>query len=264
MIMPSDAIETRLDGSVATVLLNRPDDGNALTRAMLAELRQALGDLHQQKRIRAIILTGAGEAFSVGRDPAEMSAAGEDPMGDLARWGDEANEYRELLVAMLEMPKPILAAVNGPALAGGAGLVLGCDAVVAAEAASFGFPEPRRGSVAGVAAPLLAHRVGAGTAARLLVTSATIDSAEAHRLAIFHEIVAEDLLWARAFELGNECSEAAPQAIQLTKRLLYETVGEQLATQLSSGAIASATSRTTESAAEGLKAIEEGRPPEWP
>lgn len=264
MIMPSDAIETRLDGSVATVLLNRPDEGNALTRAMLAELREALSDLHQEKRIRAIVLTGVGDSFCVGRDPAEVSAAGDDPMGDLARWGDEANEYRDLLVAMLEMPKPILAAVNGPALASGAGLVLGCDAVIATDTAEFGFPEPRRGSVAGVAAPLLAHRVGAGTAARLLVTSATVDAAEAHRLAIYHELVPADLLWARAFELGKECSEAAPQAVQLTKRLLYETIGEQLATQLSSGAIASATSRTTESAAEGLKAIQEGRPPEWP
>lgn len=263
MIMPSDAVETRVDGHVATVLMNRPDYGNALTRSMMAELREALSDLYLEKRVRAVVLTGAGDSFCLGRDPAELGA-GDDPMADMTRWGEEANEYRELLVAMLELPKPILAAVNGPALAGGAGLVIGCDAVIATELASFGFPEPKRGSVAGVAAPLLAHRLGAGMAARLLVTAATVDAAEAHRIGAFHELVNEDLLWARAFELGTEAAAAAPQAVQLTKRLLYETVGEQLLTQLSSGAIASATSRTTDSAKEGAAAADEGREPEWP
>ena len=263
MIMPSDAVEVRVDGPVATVLLNRPDYGNALTRAMMAELRQALSDLHLEKRVRAVILTGEGETFCLGRDPAEL-AAGDDPMADLARWGQEAEEYRELLVAMLELPKPLIAAVNGPAAAGGAGLVLGCDAVVASDQATFGFPEPRRGSVAGVAGPLLAHRAGAGVAAWLLVTATTITAAEAHRIGLYHELVAHDLIWARAFQLGNECATAAPQAVQLTKRLLYETVGEQLGTQLTNGAVASATSRTTESAKEGIAAELEGREPEWP
>lgn len=263
MIMPSDAVEVRVDGPVGTVLLNRPDYGNALTRSMMAELRQALADLHLEKRVRCVILTGAGDSFCIGRDRAEIAAQG-DEMADLCRWGQEADEYRELLVAMLELPKPLIAAVNGPAAAGGAGLVLGCDAVIACDQATFGFPEPKRGSVAGVAGPLLAHRAGAGVAARLLVTATTIPAAEAHRIGLFHEIVATDLLWARAFELGNECAAAAPQAVQLTKRLLYETVGEQLGTQLSSGAVASATSRTTESAKEGIAAEQEGREPEWP
>lgn len=263
MIMPSDAVATRVDGPVATVVMNRPDSGNALTRSMIAELRQTLDDLHHEKRVRAIILTGAGETFCLGRDLSEL-AGGDDPMADMARWGEEANEYRDLLASMLELPKPLIAAVNGPAAAGGAGLVLGCDAVVACNEATYGFTEPRRGTVAGTAAPLLAHRIGAGVAARLLVTAMTIDAAEAHRLGVYHEVVAFDMLWARSFELGKECAEASPQAVQLTKRLLYETIGEQLATQLTSGAIASATSRFTDSAKEGLSAAEEGRSPEWP
>ncbi|QDV72804.1 enoyl-CoA hydratase/isomerase family protein [Botrimarina mediterranea] len=263
MIMPSDAVELRIDGPVATVLLNRPDYGNALTRAMMSELRQALSDLHLEKRVRAVILTGAGETFCTGRDPAELGDSG-DLIADLARYGEEAEEYRDLLVAMLELPKPLIAAVNGPAAAGGAGLVLGCDAVVASGQATFGFPEPRRGSVAGVAGPLLAHRAGAGVAARLLVTATTIAAAEAHRIGLYHELVPPDLLWARAFELGNECAAAAPQAVQLTKRLLYEIVGEQLGTLLTNGAAASATSRTTDSAKEGIAAEREGREPEWP
>ncbi len=262
MITPSNTVGLRVDGPVATISLCRPDDGNALTRSMLAELREAISDVHQEKRVRAIILTGTGESFCLGRDLREHEAT-ENEVDDLARWGENANEYRELLSAMLELPKPFIAAVNGPAAAGGAGLVLGCDVVIACEAAPFGFPEPRRGVVAGVAAPLLAYRYGAGIAARLLVTAEMIPAAEAYRLGIYHELVAHELLWARAAEIGRHCATLAPQAMQLTKRLLYETIGEQLGTQLTGGAIASATALTTEAAREGHAAHSEGREPEW-
>jgi methylglutaconyl-CoA hydratase len=164
---------------------------------------------------------------------------------------------------MIEFPKPIIASVNGPAVAGGAGLVLASDIVVAGEAAQFGLPDPRRGLVAGVVGPLLAFRVGAGPAARLLLTSSLYPAEEAFRLGIYHEIVDENLLWARAVAIGEECAAGAPEAVQLTKRLLYETVGEQLAAQLSAGAAMSATSQTTEAAQEGLAAFVEKRPPEW-
>ncbi|MGL4512137.1 MAG: enoyl-CoA hydratase/isomerase family protein [Lacipirellulaceae bacterium] len=262
MVRSSDPVEVRVDGPVGTILLDRRDHGNTLTRSMVGELGQALGDLHLEKRVRAVVLTGAGESFCLGRDLDEQQATG-DEAADLARWGAEAEELRDLLASMLEFPKPLIAAVNGPAEAVGAALVLGCDVVIASHDARFGFPEPRRGVVAGVAAPLVAYRVGAGTAARLLLTAATIDAPEAHRLAIYHELVKTDLVWARAADVARECARSAPQALQLTKRVLYETIGEQLGTQLTSGAIASATARTTEAAREGLAALREGRPPEW-
>lgn len=261
--MPSEAVVVRVDGAVATVLMDRADHGNALTRSMIEELRQALSDLHLEKRVRAVILSGAGEAFCLGRDLSEMAAESGEPE-DLQRWGLEADEYRQLLVDMLDFPKPLIAAVNGPALAGGAGLVLGCDLVVAGQGATLGFPEPRYGLIAGVAAPLLAFRAGAGVAARLLVGCEELNSEESQRIGLFHEVIADDLVWARAHELGVSCAACAPQAIGLTKRLLYETIGEDLSTQLSSGAIASATARTTDSAKEGLAAQQEEREPEWP
>ncbi|WP_231993634.1 enoyl-CoA hydratase/isomerase family protein [Pseudobythopirellula maris] len=262
--MPSDAIEVRVDGPVGTVTLGRPDHGNALTRAMIAELRTALDDLYREKRVRAVVLTGRGEAFCLGRDVGEQAAESTNPADDLARWGAEAEEYRDLVAAMLELPKPIVAAVSGPAEAGGAGLVLASDVAVGCPGAGFGFPEPRRGVVAGVAAPLLAWRLGAGAAARLLLTSETISAEEAHRIGVYHELVGADLVWARASEVGNQAAQAAPEAVQLTKRLLWETIGEQLATQLSNGAIASAMARTTEAAKEGLNAHLGDREPEWP
>lgn len=264
MFMSGNAIDVKVTGQVGTIVLNRPERRNALTRAMLGQLAQALGDLHLEKRVRAIVLTGAGSAFCAGMDIHEMHAAASLPDEDKNQdFGDTAEAYREIVAQMIELPKPVIASVNGPALAGGAGLVLASDIVVASTSAQFGFPEPRRGLVAGVVAPLSAFRVGGGTAARLLLSSTVIGADEAYRLGIYHELIDEPRLWARCIELGEECAAGAPEALQLTKRLLYETIGEQLLTQLSVGAAMSATSRTTEAAQEGLTAIIEKRKPEW-
>ena len=262
--MAADAVDVKVTGAVGTIVLRRPERRNALTRAMIGQLRQAFGDLHQEKRVRAVVLTGAGTAFCAGMDVYELRSLNELPdVEKQQQWGETADEYRELVLAMLELPKPIIASVNGPAVAGGAGLVLGADIVVATDSARFGLPDPRRGLVAGVVGPLLAFRVGAGAAARLLLSSELIASQEAHRLGIYHELIDEPRLWARCVEIGEECAAGAPEAVQLTKRLLYETVGEQLATQLSVGAAMNATSHTTEAAAEGLAAFVEKRKAEW-
>lgn len=264
MYMASSAVEVKVTGGVGTIVLNRPGRRNALTRAMLAQLQEAFSDLHLEKRVRAIVLTGAGTAFCAGLDVQEMHASATLPDDERHQdWGDTAEEYRELVTQMLELPKPIIASVNGPAVAGGAGLVLASDLVVAAPAAQFGLPEPRRGLVAGVVGPLLAFRAGGSTAARLLLTASLYPAVEAHRLGIYHELIDEPRLWARCVQLGEECAAGAPEAVQLSKRLLYETIGEHLATQLTVGAAISATARTTEAAQEGLNAFVEKRKPEW-
>jgi methylglutaconyl-CoA hydratase len=262
--MSSNAIDVKVTGAIGTIVLNRPQRRNALTRAMIAQLAEAFSDLHLEKRVRAIVLTGAGKAFCSGMDLHEMQAAALLSETEKSQeWVNTAETYRELVTQMLQMPKPIIASVNGAAIAGGAGLVLASDIAVAAPAAQFGLPEPRRGIVAGVVAPLVAFRAGGGTAARLLVSSAVIAADEAHRLGIYHELCDEPRLWARCTEIGEDCAAGAPEAIQLTKRLLYETIGENLATQLSVGAAISATSRTTEAAHEGLAAFLEKRRPVW-
>ena len=145
--------------------------------------------------------------------------------------------YRDLMEKMLRFPKPLIAAVNGPAVAGGAGLVLACDIVVAADEATFGLPEPRRGIVAGLVVPLLVFRVGGGQAADLLLTGQLIDAAGAHRIGLFHELVDADHSLGRAANgTGRRMCQRAPKSLQLTKRLLNETIGEHLSTQLAAGA----------------------------
>ena len=258
-------VVVKKDLPAGTIVLNRPDKRNALTRQMLADISQALDDLHQERDVRAVILTGAGTAFCAGMDLAEMQATAKLPqMEAWQQWHEDAVEYRELLDKLLRFPKPIIAAVNGPAVAGGIGLVAAADLVVAAEGASFSLPEPRRGIVAGVVSPLLVFRVGAAHAANLLLTCRSIDAAEAHRIGLVHEIAAGDQLLGRAYAMAQEIAKSAPEAILLTKRLLNETIGEHLGTLLSAGAAASATARTTEAAAEGLAAYLEKREPQWP
>ena len=245
-----------------TIVLNRPDKRNALSRQMLTDLAQAFDDLHQERKVRAVILTGAGTAFCAGMDLAEMQATSQQPDA-LAQWHEDAVQYRELLDKLLQFPKPIIAAVNGPVMAGGAGLLLASDIAIAAPEARFGLPEPRRGIVAGMVAPLLAFKIGGSHTANLLLTARTVEASEAYRIGLYHELVSGDLVWARAQEIAGEIAKSAPEAIQLTKKLLNETIGEHVATQLFTGVAASAAARTTDAAREGLAAFLEKREPKW-
>ena len=266
MYMQSSLIEVKVTDNVGTVILNRPNHGNSLVRMMVRDLSEAFEDLYREKRVRAIVLTGSGDAFCEGTDLEEISDSSQqetDWSDSEGRWGEDAADYRDLLVKMLQITKPIIAAVNGAALSSGAGLVLASDIVVASHEGTFGLPDPRRGLVAGVVTPLICHRLGTGHAARLLLSSSIIASAEAERLGIFHELVEPDKVWARAVELARECAEGAPEAIQLTKRLLNETSGEQLDTQMSAGAAMQATAFTTEAAQEGIAAFLAQRKPLW-
>ena len=138
------------------------------------------------------------------------------------------------------------------------------DIVLASPEAKFGLPEPKRGIVAGLIAPLLTFRLGAGRAAYLLMSSQLIAANEAFRIGIYHELMAGEKLWPRANQLAGEIASCAPEAILLTKRMLNETIGEDLNTLLTAGAAVSATARTTEAAAEGLAAFLEHREPKFP
>ncbi len=257
-----NTVRVKVHEASGTIVLDRPEKRNALTRWSITQLREALHDLHQERRVRAVILTGAGTAFCAGMDLSEMreTAAEEDAW---EQWYQDAVQYKDLLETMLRFPKPIIAAVNGAAVAGGAGLVLAADIVVGCSGASFGFPEPRRGLVAGLVAPLLTFRIGGGMAANMLLTGQLIDAERALQIGVYHQLVPHEQLWAQAHEIAGQCAECAPESLQLTKRLLNETIGEHLETMLSAGAAASATSRTTEAAIEGLSAFLEKRLPQW-
>ena len=258
-----NSIRVKVVPPSGTIVLDRPSKRNALSRLMFLQLLQAFEDLHQQKSVRAVIVTGAGNAFCAGADMAEIHATyGAEDVFE--QWHRDAMQYREVLQYMLRFPKPIIAAVNGPAIGAGAGLVLASDIVLGTPEASFGFPETRRGLVAGISAPLLTFRVGAGRAAHLLLTGRLMDASAALHAGIYHQVVPQELGWATAHDEAQQCAQASAEAIQLTKKMLNETIGEQLETLLTAGAAVSATSRTTQAAEEGIRAFVQKRDPEWP
>ncbi len=256
-------VRVKVHAPSGTIILERPDKRNALTRLMSLQLLRAFEDLYQERKVRAVVLTGAGDAFCAGTDIAELHATyGADDVFD--QWHRDALQYQELLEYMLRFPKPIIAAVNGPAVGTGAGLVLASDIVLATPQARFGFPEPRRGIVAGISAPLLTFRIGGGRAANLLLSGRLADADEAMRIGIYHRLVEQDMAWAAAHDEATHCAQSSAEALQLTKRMLNETIGEHLGTLLSAGAAVSATAHTTEAAEEGLKAFVQKRAPNWP
>ncbi len=138
-----------LHENTATVILSRPEKRNALSRVLLEELLQAFEDLLLQKSVRAVVLTGEGPTFCAGMDLKEMAETAK-MSNPHEQWEKDARLYLELIETMLHFPKPIIAAVDGAAVAGGGGLVLASDIVIASRNAKFGFPEPRRGIVAGI------------------------------------------------------------------------------------------------------------------
>lgn len=257
-------IRVRVDAPGATVILDRPAHLNAITPSMIAELEVILDDLQQEKRVRAITITGAGSYFSAGTDLKELGKSMErrDQYGllDLSvmhRFHEEVKAMQQLLELMLRLPKPIIAAVNGPALGYGAALVLASDYVLAGPEARLGWPETKWGLTPGLSAPLLRRRVPLARATSLLCFGQDVNTDAGFRCGLFDEIVANDLLWAMAQNKAQELAKLAPHAIALTKRLICETIDEELFSQLSVAAANTAASRTTLEAIEGVTAFAE-------
>jgi enoyl-CoA hydratase/carnithine racemase len=210
-----------------------------------------------------VILTGKGDCFCAGADLHEIHARSQEDDAE-KQWFQDSLAYKDLFEVMLRFPKPIVAAVNGPALGAGAGLVLASDLAVGTPTAMLGFPDTRRGLVPGLAVPLLQFRLGGAAAANLLLRGQPASPAACQQLGLYADVVRHDVLWARAEQIVHEVAGGAPAAVAMTKRLLNETVGEQLGTWLSAAAAAMASARTTEAATEGVAAFVEKREPEWP
>lgn len=262
MIAPSEIVQVRKDVPSGSIILNRPDRRNALSTETLRQLRQAFADLHQERSVRAVIVTGTTHVFSSGTDLHEMNEGFTDKQST-QRWQEYVSEFQALIEEMLRFPKPILCALNGWAVGSAVALMLACDLVIASDRAKIVLPETRRGLVAGLATPLLHFRIGAARAANLLYLNTVLDAPQALQWGLVQQVAEDRLVWFRSQEWAQEIALSAPEAILLTKQLLNETVGEALFTQLSIGAANMATARTTESAKEGVAAFLEKRPPDW-
>jgi methylglutaconyl-CoA hydratase len=243
----------------AILTLNRPDQRNALTRGLIAVLADAFRRAGDDPAVRCVILTGAGSAFCAGMDLIEL-AESLDERAEASVW-DDAYRLSKLFDQIYSLPKPTIAAVNGAAVAGGAGLVTVCDLALAAPEARIGYPEVRRGLVAAMVMPHLLRHVGERSARYLLLTGELIDTAEACRVGLVNEIAPAGQLLDKAYDWARLLSEGGPNALAKTKSLLQRFSRQALSVE--EAAQASAAPRVTEECREGLRAFFAKRPPPW-
>ena len=206
-------------GAIVIWTIDRPQAKNAVDHATLGELMDAVGDAERDRSVRAAILTGAGHTFVSGGDLRELrdknTPQDAEGFSDLG-W--------ELTRAMAELPFPIVCALPGPAIGGGAELALACDMRVADVRARFSFKQVRMGvTTAWGTVPRLISLVGAGTAARLLYASHDIFAAEAKLIGLVDEVTENGLARTTALAWASDIAEASPRAVAEMKRLVRET-----------------------------------------
>ena len=244
---------------IATLTLNRPDKRNAISYELIddliAALQQAAGSPAQ-----VVILTGAGKAFCSGMDMENLKQlTGRTHEQNL----QDSETMAALFRSLYDFPKPTIAAVNGPAIAGGTGLATLCDFTLAVPEAKFGYTEVRIGFVPAIVSSFLIANIGEKRARDLLLTGRIFGAEEAQRLGLVNEIVAPEQLMARARELAGQLLENSPASLQATKRLLSSYTREQLDRQVTQAVKGNAAIRQTADFKEGITAFLEKRKPTW-
>lgn len=245
----------------AVATFNRPDKRNPLPYLNDDGLLPALQQLEQDDAVRAVVLTGAGPAFCSGLD---LEALKKLQSTTLAQNTDDSRNIRTFFETLRKYPKPLIAALNGPAVAGGAALVLCCDLAVAAEGSFVCFSEPRIGFVPALAGVYLARACGERVARDLLLTARRVDAAEAKALGLVSEVLPAEQVLARAEELAEAIAENSPEAIRRTRRLIADSAELPLGKALDLATRANAEARGTKDCQEGVRAFLEKRKPNWP
>jgi methylglutaconyl-CoA hydratase len=244
-------------GSAAVISINRPDKRGALSRALIAALGEAVQRAARDSS-RCVILTGTGPAFCAGMDLDELRGT---LTGSADQVWDDANKLAALYDLIYTLPKPTIAAVNGIAVAGGAGLVTVCDLAIAVPGAKFGYPEVRRGLVAAMVMPHLLRHVGERTARWLLLTGDVIDAAAAEKCGLINAVVPPEKLIETANAWAKSLAEGGPMALTKTKELLRQFSRQTLS--VAELAKASAEPRLTPECRDGLTAFFDKKPAPW-
>ena len=192
-------------GETATITFNRPEKRNAISTMMIAELLTALDEI-ERKRVRVVIITGAGPAFCAGMDLEMLSAIAEQSPQENQ---EDSRRMAKLFRRVWSYPRPTIAAVNGHALAGGCGIATLCDFTLAVPEAKFGYTEVKIGFLPAIVSVFLTRQIGDKRARDLLLTGRLVDAAEAKQLGLVSEIVEPGQLMARAQQLTEQLSAAS-------------------------------------------------------
>jgi methylglutaconyl-CoA hydratase len=247
------------EAGVRTITLNHPERRNAMTPAMQQELIDALQEAAAGD-CRVVVLRGAGEAFCSGLDLSVLQSMNDIPSADHRA---DVERIATLFRALYELPKPTIAAVHGPAIAGGTGLATLCDFTLAVPAAKFGYTEARIGFVPALVSAFLALQIGDKRSRDLLLTGRLFDAAEAYRLGLVNEVVQPESLDERVQALAQVLAANSPQSQAATKRLLAAQNKAWLDAAIALGMEANSQARNTADFREGIAAFLEKRKPAW-
>ena len=276
-MMSYDTLKLEYDSDLATLTFNRPDKRNAISPRMIEELLVALDEV-ENSQTRVVILTGAGKAFCAGMDLEALQALAEEsrhsllenkgPEDALAHSSEahlaDSRRTASMFRRIYAFPKPVIAAVNGPAVAGGCGIATVCDYTLAVPGAKFGYTETRIGFIPALVSVFLLRQIGEKRARDLLLSGRLFDAEEARQMGLVNEVVPEERLMARSRQLATSLLEASPTSLRCTKRLLADFSQKQLDHELETAVYENARIRSTADFREGLSAFLEKRQPHWP
>jgi methylglutaconyl-CoA hydratase len=240
---------------ITVVTLNRPERLNALTIELLTELTNAVEAAEADPAQRILILRGAGKAFCAGLDLIEAA--------DQEKAQRTAEMVAKTLIALSETRLVTIAAVHGAAVAGGAGIMSTCDFVVAAEKTKIGYPETRRGLVAGLVMTFLRRQLRERDLRELLLGAELINAERAREIGLVNRVVPRDDLMQEAQKFADSVLQGAPQVVTQTKRLIEELWPTSVREDVDLALKHHMQARESAEAREGIAAFNEKRPPNW-
>src|SRR3989440_9505263 len=252
--MPVVLIEKQ-SPQITVVTLNRPQRRNSLTIELLNELVASIKVASDQADERVLILRGAGAAFCTGLD---LNEAADEKKAHMT-----AELVAKTLITLAETRLVTIAAVHGAAVAGGAGIMSACDFVVAAEKTKIGYPEVRRGLVAGLVMTFLRRQLPERDIRELLLGSDLIDAERAREMGLVNRVVPADNLMAEAESFAEKVLQGAPSAVVQTKRLIEELWGRSVKADVQLTLQHHMQARSSAEAREGIAAFNEKRAPNW-
>jgi methylglutaconyl-CoA hydratase len=248
------------EASVATITLTRPEKRNAISTQMIEELLAALSEI-EHTAARAVIITGSGSAFCSGMDlDALKNLAQQSPPQNL----EDSRRMAKLFRRLWSFPKPLIAAVNGAAIAGGCGIATLCDFTIAVPEAKFGYTEVRIGFIPAIVSVFLIRQIGDKRARDLLLTGRILTAEEAKQIGLVNHIVEPDKLMDAARIYTASLIESSPSSIERTKRLITQSAAAEVDAALARAIAENASIRGTADFREGLSSFLEKRRPIWP
>jgi methylglutaconyl-CoA hydratase len=240
---------------ISVVTLNRPERRNALTIELMTELTEAIEKAAADEIQRVLILRGAGSAFCTGLDLNEAA--------EMHKAHASAEMVAKTLVTLGQTRLITIAMVHGAAVAGGAGIMSACDFVIAAERTKIGYPEVRRGLVAGLVMTFLRRQLRERDLRELLLTSELIDAKRAQEIGLVNRVVPPNALENAAQKIAVAILQGAPGAIANSKRLIEELWSSSVAEDVALALRHHMEARESDEAKEGIAAFLEKRPPNW-